>query len=246
MTHTQETVILIDAANEGDFTSDETIQHRQSKSITCLPLINQGRLSGILYLENNLTSGAFTPEHVELLKLLSSEMAMALDNAQVYHNLELSEKRFRATFEQAAVGIAHVSPDGRFLRINQKYCDIVGYSYEETLQLTFQDITYPDDLESDVAQVNQLLAGEIDTYSMDKRYIPKNGELVWVNLTVSLVRNEAEQPQWFVAVVNDITERKFAEQSILKYQRRLKDLARELTITEEVKGNRLLWICTIM
>ena len=230
---TRETIVLEDAAHEGEFISDHTIQRRKSRSVLCMPLINLGRISGILYLENNLTPDAFTPGHVELLKLLSSEMAMALDNAQVYHNLELGEKRFRATFEQAAVGIAHVSPEGRFLRINQKYCDIVGYSYEETLQLTFQDITYPDDLESDVTQVNQLLAGEIDTYSMDKRYISKNGELVWVNLTVSLVRNEAEQPQWFVAVVNDITERKFAEQSILKYQRRLKDLAHKITITEE-------------
>ncbi len=191
-----------------------------------------------------MTTGAFTSERVELFKLISSEMAMALDNAQVYQNLERSEKRFRATFEQAAVGIAHVSPDGRFLRINQKYCDIVGYSYEETLQLTFQDITYPDDLESDVAQVNQLLAGEIDTYSMDKRYISKNGELVWVNLTVSLVRNEAEQPQWFVAVVNDIAERKKAEKDNEKLLHdigeRLKELKCMYTISTSIRTKESL------
>jgi len=209
---TQETIVLADAANEGDFTSDDTIQNRQSRSVLCKPLINQGRISAILYLENNLTTGAFTTERVELLKLLSSEMAMALDNAQVYRNLEQSEKRFRATFEQAAVGIAHVSPEGKFLRINQKFCDIVGYSREEMLQQTFQNITYPDDLDADLGQVNQLLAGVIETYSMDKRYVCKNEELVWVNLTVALVRSETGQPQWFVLVVNDITERKKAEE----------------------------------
>ncbi|MCU7928074.1 MAG: response regulator [Candidatus Thiodiazotropha sp. (ex Dulcina madagascariensis)] len=85
---TQENVVLNDAAKEGKFTADPGIQQKQSKSILCTPLVNQGKVSGILYLENNLATGAFTPERVELLNLLSSQMAMALDNAQVYANLE--------------------------------------------------------------------------------------------------------------------------------------------------------------
>lgn len=128
--------------------------------------------------------------------------------------LKTSEKRFRATFEQAAVGIAHVSPEGHFLRINQKFCDIVGYSREEMQARTFQDITHPDDLDIDVKKKKQLLSGEIDTYAMEKRYVCKNGELVWVHLTDSLVRNEAGQPQWFVAIVKDISERKQAEEDL--------------------------------
>jgi len=133
---------------------------------------------------------------------------------QAEGDLRKSEERFRATFEQAAVGIAHVSPEGRFLRVNQKSCDIAGYSREEMLECTFQEITYPDDLKADVAQTNQLLSGEIDTYSMEKRYIRKDGELVWINLTVALVRDEEGQPEWFVAVVKDISERKLAEEKI--------------------------------
>lgn len=101
--------------------------------------------------------------------------------------LRESEERFRATFEQAAVGIAHVDPYGWFLRVNQKLCDIVGYTREELLELTFQDITYPDDLDADLEYVRQLLAGEIQTYSMEKRYFRKDGSVVWINLTVSLV-----------------------------------------------------------
>ena len=130
--------------------------------------------------------------------------------------LAKSEKRFRATFEQAAVGIAHFSPEGRFLRINQKFCDIVGYSHQEMLALTFQDLTYPDDLETDVEHIKELLSGESNTYVMEKRYIRKNGELVWIHLTVSLVRDEKGEPQWFVSIVKEITARKKAEEELRK------------------------------
>ena len=85
---TQENVVLDDAINKGEFTRDPGIQQNQAKSVLCTPLINQGKVSGILYLENNLVTGAFTAERVELLNLLSSQMAMALDNAQLYTNLE--------------------------------------------------------------------------------------------------------------------------------------------------------------
>ena len=104
--------------------------------------------------------------------------------------LKENEERFRSTFEQAAIGIAHVSPEGRFLRINQRFCDIVGYSLEEMLSHNFQEITHQDDLDADLEYVRQLLSGEIQTYSMEKRYFKKNGSRVWVNLTVSLVRKK--------------------------------------------------------
>ena len=150
-----------------------------------------------------------------------------------------SEERFRATFEQAAVGIAHVSPEGRFLRLNQKFCDIVGYSCEEMLQRTFQDITHPNDLKTDIEQVNQLMSGESNTYITEKRYIRKNGELTWIHLTFSLVRNEAGEPQWFVSVVKDINERRQTEQKLQDYQQRLKALASQLTIAEEKERRTL-------
>ena len=153
--------------------------------------------------------------------------------------LSRSERRFRATFEQAAVGIAHVAVDGRFLRINQKYCDIIGYTQAEMLQLSVQDITHADDLDADLDYFQQLLAGEIATYSMEKRYCRKDGELVWVNRTVSLLRDEAEQPKWFVSVVEDISERKRTEQAVLHYQRRLKEMAAELAITEERERRKI-------
>lgn len=137
--------------------------------------------------------------------------------------LRESEKRFRATFEQAAVGIAHVGPDGRWLRVNQKLCDIVGYTREELLSLTFQDVTHPDDLDADLAQVRQVLDGQIDTYTMEKRYFRKEGSEVWIALTVALVRDDAGKPDYFISVVEDIQRRKEAEEEL---RRRTEELTR--------------------
>ncbi|MFB2938532.1 PAS domain S-box protein [Aerosakkonemataceae cyanobacterium BLCC-F154] len=130
-----------------------------------------------------------------------------------------SEERFRATFNQAAVGMAHVSQDGKWLYVNQKLCDIVGYSKEELLTMTFQEITYAEDLDIDLEYVRKILAQEIQTYSMEKRYIRKDGSLVWINLTGSLVRDTANvtlrdrtgKPDYFIAVIEDISQRKQTE-----------------------------------
>ena len=129
--------------------------------------------------------------HLEL-----RNMQLNLEGVVTNRTAELieSEQRFRATFEQAAVGIAHVSPEGRFLRINERFCDIVGYSKDEMLALTFQDITHPDDLDADLEYVRQVLDREIETFSMDKRYYRKDGSIVWVTLTVSLVFDRGGQP----------------------------------------------------
>jgi PAS domain S-box-containing protein len=136
------------------------------------------------------------------------------DRKEAQERLRQSEERFRATFEQAAVGIAHVAPNGRWLRVNQKLCEIVGYTHEELLEKTFQDITHPDDLDKDLQQARRLLAGEIETYSMEKRYLKKDGSVVWINLTSSLVRDSSGEPEYFIAVIEDISERKEAEENL--------------------------------
>jgi PAS domain S-box-containing protein len=134
------------------------------------------------------------------------------ERKRVQESLRESEERFRVTFEQAAVGIAHADLDGTFIRINQKFADIVGYTKEELIKKTFIDITYPGDVRKDVDQALQLLGGRINTYSMEKRYIKKDGSLIWVNLTASLVRDEEEEPQYFISVIEDISERKRTEE----------------------------------
>lgn len=125
--------------------------------------------------------------------------------------LAASEERYRATFEQAPMGIAHVGPDGSWLRVNRGLCDIVGYTAEELKALRFQDITHPEDLDADVELAQKMLAGELQRYSFEKRYIHKAGHTVWINLTVSLIQHADGTPNYFVSVIEDIQERKQAE-----------------------------------
>ena len=138
--------------------------------------------------------------------------------------LRESEQRFAATFEQAAVGIAHVAPNGRWLRVNRKLCAIVGYSQDELLTRTFQEITHPDDLDAGLEQVRRMLASEIDTYSMEKRYIRKDGSIVWANLTVALVCRPEGIPDYFISVIEDITEKKRMSAELEAYRGNLEQL----------------------
>ncbi len=124
----------------------------------------------------------------------------------------LEQDLYRAVFRQAAVGIARVAPDGTWIEVNQRLCEIVGYDEQELRARTFQDITHPDDLDADMTLVKKTLTGEIDTYSMEKRYLDKAGNVVWVNLTVSLVRDHAGAPRYFISIIEDTTARKHAEQ----------------------------------
>jgi PAS domain S-box-containing protein len=134
--------------------------------------------------------------------------------------LRFSEEQYRLTFEKAAVGVAHVGLDGRWLRVNPKVCEITGYAREELLRLTFQDITHPDDLEAIILERDRSLAGEIDTFSMEKRYIRKDGGIVWVNLDVSLVRDATGAPRHFISVLHDISDRRQAEQLLRESEAR--------------------------
>ncbi|MDP9477609.1 MAG: PAS domain S-box protein [Actinomycetota bacterium] len=145
-----------------------------------------------------------------------------------------SEERFRATFEQAAVGMAHVGVDGRWLRVNQKLCDIVGYPREELLGLRFQDITHPEDLETDLGYLRRLLIGEIGTYSMEKRYFRKDGSIVWINLTVSLVREDSGEPAYFITVIEDISQRKLAEEALRMSERRFRTVIEQSPLSIQI------------
>ena len=195
-----------------------------------VPMLAGNEIIGVISVQNFEHENAFTEADVRLLTTIAANVGIAIQNAQLYtaaqqelaerkrseEALRESEERFRSTFEQAAVGIAHVAPDGRFLRINQRFYDIVGYTQEEMLTRTFQDITYPDDLDADLDYVQRVLAGTLQTYSMEKRYTRKDDSLVWVNLTVALVREPLGTPKYFIAAVEDITTRRQTEERIAK------------------------------
>ncbi|KHK01936.1 PAS domain-containing protein [Desulfovibrio sp. TomC] len=145
------------------------------------------------------------------LMLLRRAVRAAQENAAARAALGESDRRFRDTFELAAVGIAHVGLDGQFLRANNRFLEITGYTAEALQAQTFAAITHPEDLDEDLEQVARLLSGAIDTFAMDKRYVRQDGSLVWVSLTVSLLRDAAGAPLHYISVISDISDRKAAE-----------------------------------
>ncbi|MBW4549685.1 MAG: PAS domain S-box protein [Aphanocapsa sp. GSE-SYN-MK-11-07L] len=158
-----------------------------------------------------------------------------------------SEQRFRSAFDYAAIGMALVATDGRWLQVNRAVCEIVGYSEAELLSTTFQAITYPEDLEQDLEFVRQMLAGQIRTYQMEKRYIHKLGHLAWILLSVSMVYDAQDQPQYFISQIQDISdqkrlaaERQQAEQKI-REQAALIDIATDAIFVSDLEGRILLW-----
>jgi PAS domain S-box-containing protein len=144
---------------------------------------------------------------------------------QIEDKLRKSEARFRSLFEQAAVGVTQVeSLSGRYEMINQKFCDLLGYTEEEIQHLTFQDITHPDDHAADQYFMAELIAGRIREYSLEKRIIRKDSSLAWINVTVSPMWAPGEQPGYHIAIVRDITQRKQAEQKLIESEAKYRTL----------------------
>lgn len=153
--------------------------------------------------------------------LLIPEGRDITDVKQIEEQLRQSEERFRRAFDDAATGGALVAPNGHFLRVNQAYCELLGYSESELLATNFQSLTHPDDVDANMRYTHQMLAGEIQTYKMEKRYFHKQGHIIWVLLSVSMVRDSQGQPLHFVGQIQDITQ-------IKQTQIQMKNLVSEL------------------
>ncbi len=156
-----------------------------------------------------------------LLGVAANQVALLLDRRRTEDALRESEERLRGTFENAGVGIAASDVQGRFLRVNQKLCEIVGYTREELLQKTWQDITHRDDLANSLEHALPLLRGEQSGFSLEKRYVRKDGSPVWVDLAVSLGRDAAGTPDYVIAFLQDISERKRLEEELSRANARL-------------------------
>ncbi|MEG5015471.1 MULTISPECIES: PAS domain S-box protein [unclassified Microcoleus] len=150
------------------------------------------------------------------------------DRKKAEATLRDSEERFRATVEQAAVGITHPDATGRYLRVNQKFCEIVGYSASELLSRTWMDVTYPEDIDADLEQNKKLFAGKIDSFKMEKRLLHKDGTVVWVNITVSLIKEPLSGAIYNVVVTEDISDRKKTEAALKESEERFRQLAENI------------------
>lgn len=147
--------------------------------------------------------------------------------------LTMQELRLLMTLELAPVGIAHVGLQGEWLWVNQRLCAFLGYEREELMRRTFQEVTVPEDLAADLAHVDELLAGAAEMYSMEKRYVRRDGVVVWANLTVSLARAASGEPDYFISVIEDIGERKRLELALSHAERAMAARAQELDATIE-------------
>lgn len=240
--HTQESLVLNDAAHEGEFIHDPYIVAAQPKSVLCTPLINQGKLSGILYLENNLTTGAFTPDRLEVLKLLSSQAAISLENAQLYVALRENEKRLTQFLEAMPIGVFAVNAKGEPYYANQSAQKILGKGIvtgatAEQLTETYQaylagtDKLYP----TEQQPLLKALAGEITT--TDDIEIHQDDQTIPLEVSATPVFDEKGQIVYAISTFQDITQRKQAEADRVQFTQELafKNLSLE-RVKDELQG----------
>jgi PAS domain S-box-containing protein len=173
----------------------------------------------------------------QLLKFYQAEIRAA-------EMLRESEERFRSAFQYSAIGMALVAADGKWLRVNSKLSAILGHSEDELLTKTFQDITHPDDLRIDLDYVRKILDGETETCTLEKRYLHKDGNIIWALEAKALIRDSAGAPLYFISQIEDITERRQAQENLLKQQYYL-EKAQEIgnigTWEIDLPANKLTW-----
>ncbi len=177
------------------------------------------------------------PDGTRLLLGISSDVT---ERRQAEEQLRISEELFRRTFDLSPIGAAMVGLDFRFMRVNQELCRLTGYAPEELTVRSFPDITHPDDLELDVRQAGELLAGRIDQYQMEKRYLRKDGRVIWIRLSVRLVRGPLGQPLFYLPMMEDIDESRRtleairqSEKALGQQNRRLEELNTALRVLTE-------------
>ncbi len=195
------------------------------RAFVSVPLTRDGLFCASLFV-NSREPRDWSPHEVDAIEIAAARIWGASERRRADSALRASEARFRTAFENAAVGIAHVGLDGRWLMVNDRLCSIVGYSREELLTGTFAAITHPDDLHIDLQHVSELLEGQRASYAMDKRFLRRDGTEVWVHLTVALVRTVEGAPEYFVSVVQDITQRKDADEKLRRSEAALQDAGR--------------------
>jgi PAS domain S-box-containing protein len=208
---TQETVILDDASSQNPFSTDPYIVERRARSILCLPLINQGKIIGVLYLENNLTPRVFTPERVTVLKVLASQAAISLENTRLYRELEDREAKIRRLVDANIIGIFVANLEGRILEANDTFLRIVGYDREDLAlgRVHRTELTPPEWRERDTRTIAELNSTGI-VQPFEKEYFRKDGSRVPVLIGGASYREGRNEA---VAFVLDLTERKRAEEA---------------------------------
>ena len=203
-------VLRCDDAEQDSRVDKEACLRVNVRSMICVPLFRSGEAVGVLKVTAERPA-AFDSNDQYMLSLLAGALGAALGNHLALNALKTSEETFRCAMEGASIGMALVKPNGHFLKVNPALCELLGYDEAELLANDFHVITHPEDLERDLSLVEQALAGNIDRYRLEKRYYHKSGRIIWALLNVSLVRDHAGQPSYFVSQIQDISEQREVE-----------------------------------
>jgi PAS domain S-box-containing protein len=202
---------------------------------TSVPLVLRGETIGVLATYRRELMTAPAAEDEDLLSILGDQAAIAVENATVYERLHAqteavreSEARFRLAFEDAPIGVALIGTDGRFLRVNNLLCEMVGRSREEMARMTVEAITHSDDRDADTPLIASLTRGEIGRYQLGKRYVRPDGATVDVQVSVAAVRDRDGAPQYFIAQIEDVSESKRIEAVLRRSEAQLRALIEQL------------------
>ena len=228
---TKEPLVCDDASKERPFSADQCVTSKHVRSVLCLPLIKQVKLVGLLYLENNVAASVFTPARIAVLKMLASQAAISLENARLYGELTMSEERWRNLFESVPVGVSMIGLDQRYIATNPAYQRMIGYSEAELRSLTPVDITHEDDRASTEEIIAAQLAGQPYVQHRQKRYLRKDGGVIWAEVDAFLAPVAGSAPL-LAGVAVDITERKRAEEALRGARADLERMARLTTMGE--------------
>jgi PAS domain S-box-containing protein len=229
---THESVILDDASRPNLFSDDDYLRGRQSMSILCLPLIKQGRLTGLLYLENTLTSYAFLPDRIAMLELLAAQAAISLENTRLYSDLQEREAKVRRLVDSNIIGIFIWDLEGRIIDANEAFLRMVGYSRDDLISggVRWTELTPAEWRDADERGTAQVKAAGI-AHPFEKEFFRKDGSRVPVlvgGTTFEGMRDEG------VAFVIDLTERKQAEENLRESERRYREAQMELAHANRV------------
>lgn len=226
----QEIVILDDASSHNQFSADPYIAENYLRSILCLPLVNQGTLTGILYLENNLTPGVFTPDRIALLKVLASQAAIALENSRLYRDVADREGKIRRLVDANIIGIIIADGEGRILEANDAFLRVVGYDREDLAsgRVRWTELSPPEWRQRDTLTQAELNSTGI-VHPFEKEYFRKDGSRVPVLVGAALFKEGGDEG---LAFVLDLTERKRAEDRLRVQHTVAQVLAEAATIAE--------------
>lgn len=212
---TRKYMVMDNAAELGPFTKDCYIRTHQPKSVLCMPVIHKSRLSGILYLENRLVSGVFSPGRLEVLEILASQVAISIENARLFEQQKQAEEKYRNIFINAVEGIFQATPDGKFINANPATALIFGYNSAEELCRKITDI--PSQLYSNDKTHEESLRliekqGQIDDFEV--QCFRKDGTQIWISLNARPIYNDNKKMRYFEGFIFDITERKRATEAL--------------------------------